>query len=730
MPYNDNEFKTTNVNYLNKDFVSLKRNLIDYAKTYFENSYRDFNETSPGMMLIEMSAYVGDVLSFYIDQQYREMLLPLAEEKRNVINIAKMLGYKVKPIIPSFVNLTVKQKVDADRTDINNIIPTFANTVIVDKNMKITAASDSTVVFETLDIADFTASGSGDQNWTVAETELDSDGLITKYILERNVKAISGETKTKAFSISSPEKFRKLTLPETNVIDILSVYDSNGNRWYEVEYLAQDKIPKERHYLDDDNRDTAYTSGYLTEDTSDDIFMTIPVPYTLEYIKTSKRFTTAINEDNTLSLIFGNGILKNGQRLEESFFASEQAGITIPGQASGLDSAIDNTLGDDYDTLGESPAHTTLTVKYRIGGGISANVGSGDLTTIDTITSLNGQATTDVTVTNALPARGGSTQQTVDEIRERASAHFTTQNRCVTKNDFAARTFAMPARFGNVAKVFVQRQSYESTISQQSYVDVENMRNWLLNIVNSMAMAGPPYDDVDLSYYVNEFDFNNDGVVGPPGDMGPIMEMAQLPESISFTTSVEIYTLSYDMNKNLVNTPLLIQNNLKRYLNEYRMITDEIVLKDGYIINFGVFFDVVAHRYSNKQEVKLQCIQKIIDYFKIERMKFRQPLYISQLEYELMGIDGVRAVNYVTITQAEDYNGVVGSDSFSPALWYSAISSTEEGDIETNPNVSEGDYGWFYEFQSALQGGVIRPPIDPAVFELKNPKQNIKGKVR
>ncbi len=349
MPYNDNEFKTTNVNYLNKDFVSLKRNLVDYAKTYFENSYKDFNETSPGMMLIEMSAYVGDVLSFYIDQQYREMLLPLAEEKRNIINISKMLGYKVKPIIPSFVNLTVKQKVDADRSDINNIVPTFADAAVIDKNMKITAASDSTIVFETLGIADFTATGSADQNWTAAETELDSDGLITSYTLERTVKAISGETKTKTFSVSAPEKFLKLTLPETNVIDVLSVYDSNGNRWHEVEYLAQDKIPKERHYLNDDNRTTAYTSGLQTTD-PDDEYMAVPVPYTLEYIKTSKRFTTAINDDNTLSLVFGNGILKNGQQLETAFFASEQAGITIPGQASGLDSAIDNTLGDDYDT--------------------------------------------------------------------------------------------------------------------------------------------------------------------------------------------------------------------------------------------------------------------------------------------------------------------------------------------------------------------------------------------
>ena len=159
------------------------------------------------------------------------------------------------------------------------------------------------------------------------------------------------------------------------------------------------------------------------------------------------------------------------------------------------------------------------------------------------------------------------------------------------------------------------------------------------------------------------------------------------------------------------------------------MITDEIVLKDGYIINFGVFFDVVAHRYVNKQEVKLQCIQKIIDYFKIERMNFRQPLHISQLEYELMGIDGERAVNYVTLSQ--ESNEVTGPDSFNPPLWYSAISPTEPGGIEYNDDVlSEGDYGWFYEFTSALHGGVIRPPIDPAVFELKNPKQNIKGKVQ
>ena len=104
--YGDNNFKESNVNYLNKDFSSLKQSLMDYAKSYFPDTYRDFNETSPGMMLMEMSAYVGDVLSFYIDNQYKEMLLPLAEERRNIINMAKMFGYRVKPIVPAYADIT------------------------------------------------------------------------------------------------------------------------------------------------------------------------------------------------------------------------------------------------------------------------------------------------------------------------------------------------------------------------------------------------------------------------------------------------------------------------------------------------------------------------------------------------------------------------------------------------------------------------------------------------
>ena len=161
MPYSEKQFKTSNVNYLNRDFTQLKSTLMQYAKAYFPNTYRDFNETSPGMMFIEMAAYVGDVLNFYIDKQYKEMMLPLAEERKNVVNIANMLGYKVKPTSAAYVALDISQLVDATG-DINDLTPNWNQAVIIDEGMQIQSSAETTITFETLDIVDFTLSSSSD----------------------------------------------------------------------------------------------------------------------------------------------------------------------------------------------------------------------------------------------------------------------------------------------------------------------------------------------------------------------------------------------------------------------------------------------------------------------------------------------------------------------------------------------------------------------------------------
>ena len=778
MPNYEEQIENSNINYLNKDFNQYRNTLIKYAKTYFPNTYKDFNETSPGMMLIEMASYVGDVLSFYIDQQYQEMLLPLAQERKNVISIAKMLGYKVKPIVPAYVNLTVKQTIPSTATldpipNLDNIQPIYdQKSLVIDKGMRVQSSIDSTVRFETLDIVDFSVSSSVDLPPEPTTFDPDS-GLVTEYTLTRKVRAVSGESKTSQFDIGAPAQFRKITLDEKNVIDIISVIDSNGNTWYEVDYLAQDKIPIDVHYLQDDLRGTAYTDIGGREGESE----VIPVSNIMEYIKTSKRFIKETNVDNSTSLVFGNGILRNGQsNLETGYLQSLNAGITYAGQVEDLSSFISPLLGDSTATLGEVPAHTSLTVTYRVGGGTKSNVPTSDLVTISNY-DLIGNALSipsDVTlsVTNDEPAVGGTNQENIDEIRENAKAFFTTQNRCVTKEDYEARIKNMSSKFGSVAKSYVERIDVggENGMLATETVDYvnrvlgtfDNFLNWSFDnpelpegatIPSLLQNANDAFGWGQGS--LNTFDFNADGSLDT-------LDVTQITEGIqSSLGTVKVYIMGYDNNKNLIGdpwkgtevcsgctgikTPDLIRQNIKTYLEQFRIITDEVSITDGYVINFGVVFDVVADKTAVKQQVKLACIEKIKNYFRIEKMQFRQPIYTSDLSYQLMNVNGVRAVNYVILTQDNNWitDPLGNTPVFSPALYDSVFDS--EGLVKPATDTNNG-YGYQYSFgdfytydladgtthTSVTNGvdGVILPSKSPAVFELKNPNQNIRGVVR
>ena len=724
MPYSDKEYQTSNINYLNKDFSSLKSSLIEYAKTYFPNSYRDFNETSPGMMLLEMSAYVGDVLSFYMDNQYKEMLLPLAEERRNVINLANMLGYKVKPVSPAYVDLDISQTVGVDSTDIDNIVPLQSEAMVIDKGLKITSTVDSSIIFETLDIADFSTSSSADLPAAVSDTDV--NGMAQEFKITRKVKAISGETKTKTFTIGSPEKFKRITLPETNVIEILNVTDLNGNKWFEVDYLAQDKVPYEKHYSSDSERSNAYAD--ITNTNAE----TIPVPYTLEYIKVPKRFITEINEDNTISLVFGNGLLNSAASgsLSDGFFQTEQVGIIIPGETENITRDISPVLATAMSSLGESPSNTNLIVTYRVGGGIESNIPAGDLTSLDSgYTDLLGRNTVTPTVTNLEPARGGASGQTTEEIRRKAQANFITQRRCVTKEDYEARVLAMPAKFGNIAKVSVNRASAEqlfATIATGSGAVgslYECTSTGASDGVGYTTLAGCQSACLDTDNTTSgTCTITNSAVV----DFAEFQQLYSVGANQPTTAAVEIHILSYDGNKNLVSSPVLLMNNLRNYLNEFRMISDEFAIYAGKVINFGVVFEATSHKYANKHDVKLRCINKIIEYFNIGKMQFRQPIYTSDLEYELMGIEGIKSINKIELTQDTPS---WGTQVFTTGLYDISIDSA--GNISSGNNTG---YGYEYEFEKFYNGdissdGTILPSVEPAVFELKNPNENVKGDI-
>jgi len=738
MPNTSYDAGQNNINYINKDFESLKTSLIEYAQTYFPNTYKDFNETSPGMMLIEMSAYVGDVLSFYIDQQYREMLLPLSEEKRNVIAISSMLGYKVKPVTSAYVSLKVSQEIDAD-TSTTDRAPIYSQAISIDKGFKISSESDSNIKFETIDIADFTISGSSEYGVSSpVSSDFDSDGIVTKWMLTRKVRAISGETKQHSFTVGAPVKFLALTIDDTEVTEIIDVTDSNGNRWYEVDYLAQDKVPIETHY----SADSARQNDYTTNTDGSLLDPVVSVPFSLSFITTGKRFITKVNDNDTTSLIFGNGILKTGQTWGENFLETDQAGITVPGTQDSIMRSIDPIIGNDYSTLGESPAHTTLTVKYRSGGGASFNVSSGDLTSYDSVTTIPAGETGTITVTNDEPARGGSSQQSVDEIRERALGFFATQNRCVTKEDYEARVLAMPAKFGSIAKVYVNRAD-PYIYTGQSAEDFQKLKDIAVTWIAAAMADDSTNPNLVTEYNAGLFNFTGTTHDANEDDIAYINDNINLPDTADSAAlpTVEIWTLSYDDNKNLtaLSPTHLINKNLKNYISNFRIITDEIVLSQGYIINFGVYFDIVGELYANKQEVKLNCIKKIIDYFDISKMQFKQPIYVSQLEYELMSVKGVRAVNYVTISQNWDYN-MPGYDSdqgdllFGDShLWtteFQPLAFGEAGGWIENTETGQAGYGYRFDFGNSLINGEVRPAVTPSIFELKNPNQNVKGRVR
>ena len=749
--YGKENFKESNVNYLNKDFTALKQSLMNYAKSYFPDTYRDFNETSPGMMLLEMNAYVGDVLSFYIDQQYREMLLPLAEERRNIITMAKMFGYKVKPIVPAYVDLTFTSNVSVLSGNVSKV--DYNNASVFDPGISIVSSTNSNTTFVTLEPIDFKIEQDDDNNTigTTADT-----GLASTFTLSRTVKAVSATEKTITFQVGVPEKFKTLTIPDKNVVDIISCVDSNNNNWYEVDFLAQDKVPIQTHYTDDINRDSAYV------DNQDGLLSSTAVPYSLTYAITPKRFTRETNQDNTTSLVFGNGVLKDGQVVDEGFIDLEQVGIIIPGQTNDLNQAIDPLLGNEYSTLGETPNNTTLTITYRVGGGINSNVSVGDLTTLPTtITPAADGGSVITTVTNNIAARGGKDEEDTIEIKEKAKAFFSTQNRCVTKEDYEARVLNIPAKFGNIAKVYVTRNVEGDTSSneefQQSLQTLNNSISSFGTLINAFQFQmgdGLPSDEEKLeaaiSFATNHFPNIQNIILNNYSSV-----VSDYNPTIFHLSAINIYALGYNNSKHLVgnphsvslettdNLPVTLTANIKNYLENFKIMTDTITINDGYIVNFGVFFDIIAEKYANKQQVKLDCIQRIKDYFRIEKMQFNQPIYKSQLEFELMGVEGVRSIGHITITQDNDYfiPNNAGENIVPPTYSYLFSAEGDGVDLDGENGIDGGfitndttNYNFKYDFKTALSddGTIIVPPntSTPTVFELKNPNQNIQGRVR
>jgi hypothetical protein len=708
----ENSESRVGVNYISKDFNVLKQDLINFAKSYFPDTYNDFNETSAGMMLMEMSAYVGDMLSFYIDEQFKEALLPTVEERRNIMNIARSLGYKVKPVVPAIVRLKFRQTVSDDGTTDENRVPDYNQLMSFDRGLRVQSSTNNNVFFETMGILDFSVTGSGEL--PPQPIGQDSNGITNLWEINRSILAVSGQTKETSFNIGSPQQFTRLSFTEKNIINIESVIDSNGNTWYEVDHLSQDRVNLKTL------RDDPYASS------------TIPVHYTLDApISVDKRFIVETNIDNTTSIIFGNGLIKG--KNDTSYIQN------IYEEHKDMNALVQGTLPSEIDpkstlfnnSLGESPSNITLTVKYRIGGGLGSNVVSNDLETIVNVDSKQiggGNRLSTLSSTNLNPARGGEDQESIDVIREKTKSSYASQNRAVTREDYEARILSMPSEFGSVSKVFVNRKSAGEMSDIFSNLD--------FNSDGSIT-------NIDVDAFQNIIDSAPDGL---SDNEIPILQSVKnfisglttltASDLLSFK-NLNVYLLSYDHNKNLVKTSDIIKNNLKEYLKNFKILSDDVEIKDGVVINFGVFFRIESRHDVNKADLKLKCIDEIIRYFDMDDMRFNQVIYTKDLANVLYNIEGVKIIHDLKLTQNGDTLNLTDNLYARTGDGTGVVLDGQPYNGVSGPTNDTYGFGYLTEFNNFYDGtyaesgdGVILPPNaneTPGVFELKNPYDNVRG---
>ena len=601
------------IKYINRDFNSFRNTLIDFSKVYFPNTYTDFSPSSPGMMFIEQSAYIGDVLSFYIDNQIQENFIQYSRNIDNIFDIAYMKGYRPKVTGLSTAILDIFQLVPSKQVN-GEFLPDYDYSLFIPQNTPVKSEVGIDFIIE--DSVDFSVSNSLDTT-EVSIAQIDN-GDPTFFLLKKQRKVFSGEIKTKTFSFGDFQEFPTVLINEPNISHILDVIDEDGNTWYEVDSLAQDIV---------------FDNIKNTNVNSPNTFKDQDTPYLLQTKKVQRRFTTRFLNPTSLQIQFGSG---NPQDNDEEFLPNPiNVGLGLPFGTSKLTTAYSPSNFIFSNTYGIAPLNTSLTFRYVVGGGVQANATSNSINAINTQTvrfltpNLN-NSTADfvfdsLLVNNEEAADGGSDGDTIQEIRLNTLSNFASQLRSVTPDDYLVRALSMPSKFGVISKAFASKP------------------------VNTLS-----------------------------------------------TNSLDLFVLTQDSNQHLQPASSTLKSNLKTYINKYKMIGDFISIKDAFVVNIGVNFEIINLPNFNSSEVILACINELQEYFNINRWQINQPIILRELFVLLDGVEGVQTVKDIKI-----HNKV--------------------GEIQGYSKFS-------YDIESATQNGIIYPSIDPMIFEVKFPNEDIKGK--
>ena len=610
------------IRYIDRDFNSFRNALIQYSKTYFPDTYNDFSDTSTGMLFMEMASYVGDVLSFYLDNQIQETFIQKATQQENLYQMAYLLGYEPKVTTAASVDVDFYQQLPA-KLEGGEYVPDYDYAMIIPENTQITSNVDNTQKFIIEDVIDFSSSGSLDP--TTSSVYQISGVNPTYFLLKKTRKAISATINSIDFTFAAAKRFDTRTINDTNIIGVLDVVDINNNTWYEVPNMAQENV------FDTIRNTNTNDPTYNPEEDA---------PYLLQLKQVQRRFVTRFVNSGSLQIEFGAGATQNND--EQIVPNPDNVGLGLPFERDQLTTAFSPLNFIFTNTYGIAPYNNTLTFRYLTGGGVKSNVEAGTLTILDDTnfkfinpnlsnTSLANQIFNSISSNNELAADGGQDGDTVEELRLNSVGNFQNQLRVVTKEDYLIRALSMPSNLGTIAKAYAV-----------------------------------------------------------PSKIGEY-QVGELP------TILDLYVLTYDINNKLRTASDLIKRNLQTYLAEYRMINDSVKIKDAFIINIEVDFDIIVLPNYNNNETITKCITSLSNLFATDNWQINQPIIMKDLNILLDKVEGVQTVKNITV------KNLTGVD-----LGYSAYA---------------------YDIAGATIDGVVYPSLDPMIFEVKNPNEDIKGRV-
>lgn len=605
------------IKYINRDFESFRSRLIEFSQTYFPATYNDFSSTSPGMMFMEQSSYVGDVLSFYLDNQFQETFIQYAQQTNNVFELAYMFGYRPKTTGVAQTSVDFYQQLPSINDGTGNYVPDYSYAITINENTTITSQNGSSFIIQ--DKIDFSVSSSLDP--TEVSVYQISGNIPQYFLLKKSRNAISSTINTTSFSFGSPQQFATINIQANNIIKILDITDSDGNIWYEVDHLGQEMVF-------DSIKNTNINDPNKTDNT----------PFLLKLKKVARRFATRFTSLSNLQIQFGAGSPSN--TTEEITPNPNNVGIGLPFKKDKLTTAFSPLNFLYTGTYGISPANTTLTVRYLTGGGVNSNITANSLTNLNTgntrFNNFNLNSTTSnyifasLSTSNPIAATGGRGGDTLEEIRQNTLALVASQKRSVTADDYLVRALSMPSEYGAVSKAYIEQ---------------------------------PKLTD----------------------------------NQVSTIETLSLYVLSLNSSGQLDYANTTLKNNLRTYLSQYRMIGDNIEIRDAYIINIGVNFEIIVLPEYNNNEVLLSCISSIQSYFLIDKWQLNQPIMIRDLYILLDKIKGVQTIKTISVIN--------------------------------KAGTSTGYSQYAYDIEGATQNQVVYPSLDPSIFELKYPNQDIKGKV-